>query len=651
MPGSCHGRRYSFWEFPNLFFESQLPDGVGPTDGTPLHIGGFLIVPGSRGDAFVASYNVFRLRQFNKPIIEGMILPATAPFAVNDFLSVMSMGPNSERIGWKISQPAPVRGRQAIYLVDPSLGEYVTDDPGGPQLIGYLAADVLTGDIQNTTEFIPDQPDPAITKGSILRVSVAPSKVAFCEVDSLSAGSVFVKASTPLPANSGAVSYWKPTPAVATVAPAIEFTSLDVDWDTLLRDYPNFYFWSPPGAEPEPSPQQAMAFSLTGNPPTVVALGSRWTNNPPPLNPATPFYIDGSVGAWQQQLGDTSSNPALSWEYWNGKGWWSLEILKDGTERLAATGALKFKVPPDIAESDWAGKTNFWIRARLVGGDYGTQEVTVISTPIPSNGGTEQVIKRSTANIRAPLVLDLHLSYSICTALLPSFVLTRDSGTLRDQSDANRTPGAIVEAFVPLALTLGRLTKTSAANETIKSPSECPPDCDCTSLHAGKAESADAASTVAAAATRVSGLELYIGLAATPSEGPVNVLLLVDERPHTQFAPLQVEALVADRFKPIVAGDSTRALGESGVLSMSFPVPPTRAELFGKENLTWLRLKPGPKATDQWLPSLRGAYLNAAWASATETLTRELLGSSNGGPISWSDLRVRQCCATHSNSA
>jgi len=47
----------------------------------------------------------------------------------------------------------------------------------------------------------------------------------------------------------------------------------------------------------------------------------------------------------------------------------------------------------------------------------------------------------------------------------------------------------------------------------------------------------------------------------------------------------------------------------------------------------WLRLTPGGNvSTDEWKPVIRGAYLNAVWAIAAETLTRELLGSSEGAP-------------------
>jgi len=93
-----------------------------------------------------------------------------------------------------------------------------------------------------------------------------------------------------------------------------------------------------------------------------------------------------------------------------------------------------------------------------------------------------------------------------------------------------------------------------------------------------------------------------------------------------------VEALVNDRFEPVVVRDTTRALGESGLLSMAFPVQPSPRELFGR-SLSWLRLRPSrPDPDGNWKPVIRGAYLNATWASATETLTREPLGSSDGRP-------------------
>ena len=147
---------------------------------------------------------------------------------------------------------------------------------------------------------------------------------------------------------------------------------------------------------------------------------------------------------------------------------------------------------------------------------------------------------------------------------------------------------------------------------------------------------AEAAATTSRAVQRA----LYLGFDATPIGAPVTVLLLVDqERDHDELAPIVVEALVGEYFVPVVVNDTTRALGESGLLSMSFAVAPIRRELFGKA-LTWLRLTPAASdAADEWLPNLRGAYLNAAWASAASRMI-----SSVCRPTKWVRPRARAVC-------
>ena len=396
-------------------------------------------------------------------------------------------------------------------------------------------------------------------------------------------------------------------------------------WSAALLDRTQLVFR---GADPELQFATAFSTDSSGHPELVV-LRSHWSVAPPDAGGGlVEFIVDGSVGEWVSQLGNTFTNPELSWEYWNGKGWWRLDVTLENTQHLKTTGALRFKVPDDIGSSDWAGQTNFWIRARLIGGDYGREKV-IVKTKTNLDGSTEQTVDRSTEGIRPPSVLKLEISYRVCEPILPESVLAQDSGSIIDQSDANRTGGAIVEAFVPLSLMLSRL---SAGVASTAAKPKCPPKCEC-QKHESSSSDAPASSTPATGAlvSPQPPRSLFIGLDATVSEAPVNVLLLVDaEHNHTAFAPMTVEALVGGSFKPIVVDDATRALGESGVLSMSFALPPTLSDLFGRTR-TWLRLIP-KAAEDDWIPSLRGAYLNAVFASATETLTRELLGSSDGSP-------------------
>jgi hypothetical protein len=241
-------------------------------------------------------------------------------------------------------------------------------------------------------------------------------------------------------------------------------------------------------------------------------------------------------------------------------------------------------VPTDIAQSDWSGKSDFWIRARLIGGDYGQEKVTVKTKPLP-DGSTEQTVVRSSEGIRAPSVVRLEIFYSICNAVLPEAVLAQDSGTTLDETDANRTGGALVEAFVPLPLALQRLSNAPPSTENT---ANCLPDCNCrscvpaaTTKDKATASKAAGASSTAQTATSTQRA-LFIGLKTVASGGSVNVLLLVDEREHSQFTPLTVEALIENEFQPITASDATRAIGESGLLTLAFELVPTEAELFGQ---------------------------------------------------------------------
>jgi hypothetical protein len=621
-----------------ILFRSNLSN-LGSLNGAPVTLFDYIVAPGSRGDLLIAPFLSSERRLLTAQAEQhGVILPDTNnPFAAGDFFSVI------DAIGVRVSReiapdgvlkPAP-DATEVLYPVTTAFPGLAAD----PSLLGFrITTSTLVGVAQaNADELGLDGADTTTTSGTFLVIKDG-SDIDLYEVDHVNPGTPRVAVLTSSMPNNTPSTYAIPEPSVSRIAAIIRLNAVEGNWPASLLEQARLYF--PTAIPPE---QRAKAFKLNVDRPEVIALQILW-NTPPAVGDR--YVIDATLGAWQHVLADTSSNPELSWEYSNGTAWGSLILEEEGTLNLKNTGAVRFKVPDDIAAVDWAGKTNHWIRARLIGGDYGREELTVTQEETAPKV-IKQKVERSTEGIRPPSVVELHITYGYCKGVRPSFVLAEDSGTVRDQSDANRTPGAIVEAFVPLALTLGRLGKSVAAKESDKPKELCfpvddpetvvpeppkaedCPECDCQTLHLKKAELAQAVAKTSNA--RITGRELYIGLAATLSEAPVNVLLLVNEQPHTKYAPMLIEALSADRFVPIVADDATRALGESGVLSMTFAVQPTRSELFGKKNLTWLRLIP-KEADEDWLPTLRGAYLNAAWASAKETLTRELLGSSDGAP-------------------
>jgi hypothetical protein len=613
---------------PAALFTTTIPADVGPAAGAPTLLPSHVVVPVLSSQVLVAGFDPSSRLTLHEPLRTAVITDTAADrLQVGDWLAIPFDASGSTKYQLQpVASPGIQRGGETLHefnieSIDDALFVYRTSALQFSATVGP-ALDALTLDAGDTETNID----------TILLITTDASTDLY-KVIAFDAGTMVVELDRPIEvvdptAPPATVMYQVPELTGARLVPLLRLNPATTgNWDAALLGRTYLVF---PGADP--LKQRGTAFQVDANRrPILVALAQHWTTAPPDTGSGAQFVVDGAVANWTGQLGDTSSNPDLSWEYWNGTGWWKLDAVNDETLNLKRSGAVKFAVPADLRTTDWSGRTNHWIRARLIGGDYGREKVTVKTSPPDAEGVTQQTVERSSKDIRAPSVVKLHISYQLCEGVLPTFVLAKDSGSTRDQSDANRTAGAIVEAFVPLAVTLGRL---SGAVATPAGAEECPPECSCPGASPGIAGGPVAAATLAAGTSPpASGRALFLGLKAVLSGAPVNVLLLVEEeRVHDQFAPMTVEALVTNRFVPIVVSDTTRALGESNVLSMAFALEPTPRDLFG-ETLTWLRLTPAARGpADEWKPTLRGAYLNAVWASAAETLTRELVGSSDGAP-------------------
>ncbi|MDM0076900.1 hypothetical protein QTH90_21000 [Variovorax sp. J2P1-59] len=309
-------------------------------------------------------------------------------------------------------------------------------------------------------------------------------------------------------------------------------------------------------------------------------------------------YSNKPFREWTLQGGAFRRNPSLSWEFWDGQAWRRIEKVTDVTRHLINTGEVSFDVPDDLAPTDVMGRKNHWIRARLVGGNYGEESVTLTT----AKTGDGQTVTRNTATIRAPYVIKLDVAYDLADKVLPDLVLTRDGGALVDQTAANNAHKAANAAhatlryFVPLGETLQRFD----------------------------ADGAPATSGQPA---------LYLGLDRPPSGSAVSLLFLVEDRLDAGGAlPLSASVLRRRGFEPVPVDDGTRGLTESGTVVLQIGEPPESSQLFG-QTAWWLRLQANPDAAGLWPPVVRGAWLNGTWASACETRENEWLGSSDGSPL------------------
>ncbi len=372
-----------------------------------------------------------------------------------------------------------------------------------------------------------------------------------------------------------------------------------------------------------PSPQLVLYDSVAADPaPSFVVFARAWTQPPKPT--ALSLSVNTIFGPPQPVTIAQRKVATLSWEFFDGTAWRRIKDVVDGTSSLTQTGIVRFCVPDELKPADVAGRTNHWIRARIVDGDYGREKFI----PDPNNAA---VLVRDTSDIKPPEYVYAGVSYSLCCASYPDFVITKDGNATRDQSDANTTNSASLEVFMPLAETLRRAAAGPAIDALPRDKNgqtkSAVPDCvDCSGKKTQQPAPASEPEPVADARA------LYLGFSSELKDGPISVLFLVDEGEHDDAYPLVVDVLRASRFEPVTAQDDTRGLNESGVLTFALDAAPILTSLFGNGR-HWIRLRPNLRFdATKWRPRVRAAFVNATWAVAAETQTFEVLGSSDGSP-------------------
>ena len=365
----------------------------------------------------------------------------------------------------------------------------------------------------------------------------------------------------------------------------------------------------------------------------LLVLAQMWAKAPKDNSNAIAITLQGQQMPFEPTQ---MRNPELSWEYWNGRGWWKIPYVDDDTKHLLKDGDLKFCVPDDLAQTDVIGRTGHWIRARLVGGDYGeatyriekpnsaAAEAALVNGARAVTESEEGLLIRDPSTIRAPYVAALTVGYQLCCERAPDIVLTLDNGTYVDRTAANLVPNVRYPVFTPV-----RNALRIAADGDDAVPTATATDCCTSCAQAGVAEAASGEADVAP--TGMAAPALYLGFSHV-LQGALSLLVRVEEKEQTWSRPMQVEALIGRDFKALIVDDETRGLSETGIIQLACPeeVPPVN--LFG-QTLHWLRLRaPEDASGDGWQPSLCGVHLNATWAHDYRTRRNEIVGFSDGSP-------------------
>jgi hypothetical protein len=299
--------------------------------------------------------------------------------------------------------------------------------------------------------------------------------------------------------------------------------------------------------------------------------------------PENPEDLDDITGAASAPSTDGSQDLTLSWEYWNGKGWSCIENLVDGTGRFLKNGnnTVTFVCPGDIEKTDVAGQNNYWIRVRIIFGDYGKEKMV----EIPSNDSkVPSTWEISTADIDPPVIYALKIAYNY-GAIPPTYCLAENNLEYTDYSTIAQTEGNKFKPFIYL-------------DDTYRA--------------------------------------IYLGFSYKLEKGPISLLFIIDEKPVT---PDQVPTIRWEYYneelewEKLTFLDATMGLTKTGVIEFVFPTDFLESTKFGT-HAYWIRAvyeeKTASGADNVIIPIITGIYLNTAWAIQCETIKGEIPGSSDG---------------------
>lgn len=358
-----------------------------------------------------------------------------------------------------------------------------------------------------------------------------------------------------------------------------------------------------------------------------------------------------------------SSNPAPSivWETWNGDVW--TPVLKTGETGEAFytsdwnRGTKTFKLPSRVAPLEVNGEKNYWLRARLVAGNYGGEsqlepmEYTLYTytTTLPEKDrGTVNILKKDnsyqvcifdwngnkTENIAPDPALVGKLSTAFPSDNQPINAATRSELIKQIQTILNHRSEPIFRfasnsksGYFPPCLKSVKLSRSDSnvnPSKTLKS------------FPTGAFLYSDT-NTFSVPGFYVcfdlpfpnQTIALYLQVAPL-KPGDLPKPTPEASTPDPTPAKLQWEYRNAEGWQPLTVQDGTQNLGQRGMVQFIGPADFASQTLFGRSGY-WLRLRL-LEGTFQIPPRLQRVLTNTVWAIQAATYQDEILGSGTGDP-------------------
>ena len=159
--------------------------------------------------------------------------------------------------------------------------------------------------------------------------------------------------------------------------------------------------------------QQRLITDYTVDVKRIATVDASWYELPD-TSSAYQLLASSDLQFWYEykDVFEENISPVLSWEYWNSMGWVAFKEeqhdLNDDTNNLLKNGDVSFKLPDDLVPTEVAGQENFWIRARIVSGDYGRETIELVTT-----AGGNQRVEYDKGSLRPPEITLLEFTYEL----------------------------------------------------------------------------------------------------------------------------------------------------------------------------------------------------------------------------------------------
>ncbi len=289
-----------------------------------------------------------------------------------------------------------------------------------------------------------------------------------------------------------------------------------------------------------------------------------------------------------------TENITIAWECWNGSKWIEFartgksidqnstednktiitsisgSIEYDETCALTCSGKIKFKCPDGIQSTDINGENNFWIRLRIIRGNYGEDG------RFTYNGSNPTYIDPTFV---PPSIKEFKITQYTSPEVYPENVITENNFIMVDKTAEDLQDGKPFKLFSPCV------------------------DTDPT---------------------------LYLGFDRDISNLPISMFFPLTGDQVGESPMVAWEYWNGRKWLTISINDALRDFTRREIQLLNVPLDIEKSPLFGTEQY-WIRARL-EKGGFSIFPKITAIYTNAVWGTNANTLANEILGSSNGEP-------------------